>query len=55
MEGQNVIKASERRIIQGALELQEKTAAEIMTPASKVFMLEINTKLDYPTLREIYA
>lgn len=25
-----------------------------MTPIDKVYMLEINTKLDYPTLREIY-
>ena len=50
-----MIKASERKIIQGALELQEKIAIDIMTPIDKVFMLEISTKLDYPTLREIYA
>lgn len=55
LEVDNVIKSSERKIIQAALELQEKTAGEVMTPIEKVYMLDINTKFDQRSLREIYS
>lgn len=54
LEGENVIKSSERKIIQAALDLQEKTAAQVMTSIENVFMLEIHTILDHNTLHEIY-
>ncbi|EJU04628.1 DUF21-domain-containing protein, partial [Dacryopinax primogenitus] len=40
-------------IVGGALDLQEKVAADAMTPISKTFMLDIDTKLDYETLATI--
>jgi metal transporter CNNM len=43
LEVENVIKSSERKIIQAALDLQEKTAREVMTPIEDVYMLDINT------------
>lgn len=55
LEVENVIKSSERKIIQAALELQEKTAIEVMTAIDDVYMLEINTPLDHRMLREIYS
>ena len=47
LEADNVIKSSERKIINAALELQEKTAFDVMTKIENVYMLEINTKLDH--------
>lgn len=47
LEADNVIKSSERKIINAALELQEKTAFDVMTKIEDVYMLEINTKLDH--------
>jgi len=55
LESENVIKSAERKIITAALELQEKTAEEVMTKIDDVYMLEINTLLGHKTLREIYA
>ena len=55
LEIENVIKSSERKIIQAALDLQEKTAREVMTKIDDVYMLEINTYLDHRILREIYS
>lgn len=55
LEVENVIKSSERKIIQAALELQEKTAKQVMTPIDEVYMLEINTQLDHKIMREIYS
>lgn len=55
LETENVIKSSERKIIQAALDLQEKTAEEVMTPIDEVYMLDINTHLDHRMLREIYS
>lgn len=55
LELENVIKSSERKIIQAALDLQEKTAKEVMTPIEEVYMLDINTQLDHKILREIYS
>ena len=55
LEENKVIRAEERRIIQGALDLQEKCIGNIMTPLEKVFMLEISTKLDFETLKKVYS
>jgi len=55
LEIENVIKSSERKIIQAALDLQEKTTKEVMTKIEDVYMLEINTYLDHRVLREIYS
>ena len=41
--------------MQAALDLEKKTAADIMTKIEDVYMLDINTKLDQNTLREIYS
>jgi len=46
LEAENVIKSGERKIIQAALDLQEKSAEEVMTPIDEVYMLDINTKLN---------
>ncbi|KAH8105480.1 hypothetical protein BXZ70DRAFT_921025 [Cristinia sonorae] len=40
-------------IIGGALDLQEKVVKQAMTPIEDVFMLSIEAKLDYDTLRRI--
>ncbi|KAI0791362.1 hypothetical protein C8Q75DRAFT_865088 [Abortiporus biennis] len=40
-------------IIGGALDLQEKVVRQAMTPIDKVFMLSIDAKLDYETLRQV--
>ncbi|PIL34294.1 transporter [Ganoderma sinense ZZ0214-1] len=40
-------------IIGGALDLQEKVVRQAMTPIKDVFMLSIDAKLDYETLRQI--
>lgn len=55
LESENVIKSAERKIITAALELQEKTAEQVMTKIEEVYMLEINTLLGHKALREIYA
>jgi len=41
--------------MQAALDLERRTAQEIMTKLEDVYMLEINTKLDQATLREVYS
>ena len=40
-------------IIGGALDLQEKVVKQAMTPIENVFMLSIDAKLDYETLRRV--
>lgn len=40
-------------IIGGALDLQEKVVKQAMTPIEDVFMLSIDAKLDYETLRRV--
>ncbi|KAI9058934.1 DUF21-domain-containing protein [Trametes sanguinea] len=40
-------------IIGGALDLQEKVVHQAMTPIKDVFMLNIDAKLDYETLRKV--
>jgi metal transporter CNNM len=55
LEIENVIKSSERKIIQAALDLQEKTARDVMTPIDKVFMLDIESELNHRILRDVYS
>lgn len=40
-------------IIRGALDLSEKTARQVMTPWSFVFMLDVASNLDWVTMRDI--
>jgi len=40
-------------IIQGALEMRNKTVEDKYTPLEKVYMLDINSKLDHGTMKEI--
>ncbi|KAH8113053.1 DUF21-domain-containing protein [Phellopilus nigrolimitatus] len=42
-------------IIGATLDLQDKTVPQAMTPIDRVFMLHIDAKLDYDTLRRICA
>lgn len=42
-------------IIGATLDLQDKTVRHAMTPIDRVFMLHIDAKLDYDTLRRICA
>lgn len=42
-------------IIGATLDLQDKTVTHAMTPIENVFMLHIDAKLDYDTLRKICA
>lgn len=42
-------------IIGATLDLQEKVVRQAMTPIENVFMLSIDAKLDYETLRRICA
>ena len=42
-------------IIGATLDLQDKTVRHSMTPIDRVFMLHIDAKLDYDTLRRICA
>lgn len=42
-------------IIGATLDLQDKTVQQAMTPINKVFMLHIDSKLDYDTLRRVCA
>jgi metal transporter CNNM len=55
LEEQGVFNQDERKIMQAALDLEKKTAANIMTKIEDVYMLDINTKLDQNTLREVYS
>uniref|UniRef100_A0A1J3JRA3 DUF21 domain-containing protein n=3 Tax=Noccaea caerulescens TaxID=107243 RepID=A0A1J3JRA3_NOCCA len=45
----------ETTIINGALDLTEKTAQEAMTPIESTFSLDINSKLDWETMGKIQA
>jgi metal transporter CNNM len=40
--------------MQAALDLEHKMVKSVMTPIEKVYMLEINTKIDSTSMREIY-
>ena len=54
MEEEGVFKKEERKIMQAALDLEHKSVKSVMTPIEKVYMLEINTKIDANSMREIY-
>ncbi|XP_073997889.1 unextended protein-like isoform X2 [Rhodnius prolixus] len=43
----------EKDIIAGALEMNTKTVEEVMTPLNDIYMLSINTYLDYNTIADI--
>jgi metal transporter CNNM len=45
----------ETTIIQGALDMTEKTALDSMTPIESTFSLDIQSKLDWETLEKILA
>ncbi|XP_057800816.1 DUF21 domain-containing protein At4g14240 isoform X2 [Salvia miltiorrhiza] len=45
----------EATIINGALDLTEKTAEEAMTPIESTFSLDVNTKLNWETIGKILA
>ncbi len=49
------VDANEERIILGALSYSDKIAADIMTPRSVLFSLEVNATLDNKTLSEVKA
>ena len=54
LEEEGVFKKEERKIMQAALDLEHKSVKSVMTPIEKVYMLEINTKIDANSMREIY-
>ena len=47
------LSADERDIIEGALELQEKTAGSILVPLDSTFMISYHARLDDATMRKI--
>ena len=53
-ETESVLRPFERKMLSAALEIDKKTAEEIMTPLSQCFMLDINTHLDTDLIRKIY-
>lgn len=46
---------AERKILHAALELHDKTAADVMTPLNKCFMLDINSQIDQNLMKKIYS
>jgi metal transporter CNNM len=51
----NRLEDNEVGIISGALALRTKVAGDVMTPLDQVYMLPIETKLDYTTVSQINA
>ncbi|CAC5420325.1 CNNM [Mytilus coruscus] len=49
----NELKNDEVNIIAGALELTKKSVTDVMTKIEDVFMIDINSKLDFDTIAEI--
>mmetsp|Transcript_11259 Transcript_11259/g.27702 ORF Transcript_11259/g.27702 Transcript_11259/m.27702 type:complete len:637 (-) Transcript_11259:620-2530(-) len=47
--------ADEVLILKGVLQLGKKTVKDIMTPIDKVFMLDINARMDYKNMAKILA
>lgn len=54
-EKEKLLDPSERKILTAALELHEKTTAEVMTPLDRVFKLDIDLPVDKELLRHIYS
>jgi metal transporter CNNM len=50
----NQINDHELDILSGALQFKDKTVAQIMTKFEHVFCVDINSCLDFPTIKEIY-
>jgi len=48
------LEIDEVNIMTGALEFKKKTVAHVMTKISDVFCLEVNTFLDFKTIKQIY-
>ena len=46
LEDEGIFNKEERKIMQAALDLEQKSVRSVMTPIDKVYMLEINTKID---------
>ncbi len=53
-EGHHGIAKDEVDIISGALEFKKKTAEEVMTNYGDVYCLDINSVLDFKTMRDIF-
>jgi metal transporter CNNM len=53
-ENDKLLNPDERKLLTAALEIQDKKAKTIMTPMSKIYMLEINTHLTEEKIHEIY-
>jgi metal transporter CNNM len=51
----NDLEKEEVNIIAGALELKQKTVADVMTKLDRVFMLPIEACLDFDTVSEIMS
>lgn len=49
----NDLRKEEQNIICGALELHKKTVGEVMTKLDDVYMLSVDTSLDFNTINEI--
>jgi metal transporter CNNM len=47
------LEENERKIISGVLDFNQRKVKEIMTPLDKVFMLDVNSKLDFETIVKI--
>jgi len=53
-EKDKLLNPGERKMLSAALELKTKTIGDVMTPLSKIFMLDINQTLDETLKRTIY-
>ena len=49
----DVLLTNEANIIEGVLQMQNKTTADVMTKIEDVFMLSMETTMDFETLTEI--
>ncbi len=54
-EKEKLLDPSERKILTAALELHDKTTAEVMTTLDKAFMLDIDVPVDKDMMRLIYS
>mmetsp|Transcript_3544 Transcript_3544/g.6716 ORF Transcript_3544/g.6716 Transcript_3544/m.6716 type:complete len:692 (-) Transcript_3544:69-2144(-) len=51
---QGGVDQNEANILTGALDFADKEVSQIMTPIAEVFMLEVNRRLDFTVLSEIF-
>ncbi|XP_050392217.1 uncharacterized protein LOC126810901 [Patella vulgata] len=52
-QGVDPLSVDEVLIIKGALDMKYKTAIDAMLPQKKIFMLDVNAKMDHKTMTEI--